>query len=170
VRAAAARRDGEASVKAKEGVIERLNTILTNELTGINQYFIHAEMCRNWGFERLYEKLRAFSIDEMKDAQQIIQHILYLEGVPNLQRLGTVRVGENVPEDVQLDLAQEQEAVNTYNEAIAHCAQVGDYTTRNILEELVRDEETHVDWLETQLETIEQVGLERYLAQQIRGD
>jgi bacterioferritin len=169
-RAAAARRDGEASVKAKEGVIERLNTILTNELTGINQYFIHAEMCRNWGFERLYEKLRAFSIDEMKDAQQIIQHILYLEGVPNLQRLGTVRVGENVPEDVQLDLAQEQEAVNTYNEAIAHCAQVGDYTTRNILEELVRDEETHVDWLETQLETIEQVGLERYLAQQIRGD
>ena len=155
-------------MRAKEGVIERLNTILTNELTAINQYFIHAEMCRHWGYERLYDKLRELSIDEMKDGQQLIAHILYLEGLPNLQRLGTVHVGENVPEDLQVDVAQEQDAVGTYTEAIAHCAEVGDYTTRNMLEEMVRDEEEHIDWLETQLETIQQVGLERYLAQQIR--
>jgi bacterioferritin len=157
----------EGSVKAKEGVLERLNTILTNELTAINQYFIHSEMCRSWGYERLYGRLREFSIDEMKDAQQLIRHILYLQGVPNLQRLGAVRVGETVPEDLRLDSEQEQAAVGTYAEAINHCAQVGDYTTRGILEEMVRDEEEHIDWLETQLETIAQVGLENYLTQQI---
>jgi bacterioferritin len=157
----------ETSVQAKEGVVERLNNILTNELTAINQYFIHAEMCRNWGYERLHDKLREFSIDEMKDAQRLIAHILYLEGVPNLQRLGTVQVGESAPEHVRLDVAQERDAVGTLTEAIAHCAQVGDYTTRNILEEMVRDEEEHIDWLETQLETIAQVGVENYLAQQI---
>jgi bacterioferritin len=160
----------EGSVKAKEGVLERLNTILTNELTAINQYFIHSEMCRSWGYERLYGKLREFSIDEMKDAQRLIRHILYLQGVPNLQRLGTVRVGENVPEDLRLDSDQEQAAVGTYAEAISHSAQVGDYTTRGILEEMVRDEEEHIDWLETQLETIAQVGLENYLTQQMLDD
>jgi bacterioferritin len=158
----------EVVVKAKEGVVERLNTILTNELTAINQYFIHAEMCRNWGYERLYEKLRAFSIDEMKDAQRVIEHILYLEGVPNLQRLGTVQVGENTAEHLQLDASQEQEAVVVFGEAITHCAQVGDFTTRGILEEMVRDEEEHLDWLETQAETIRQIGVENYLAQQLR--
>ena len=157
-------------MKAKEGVIERLNTILTNELTGINQYFIHAEMFRHWGFARLYDKVREFSISEMKDAEHLIEHILYLGGMPNLQRLGTVRVGESPAEDLQLDVALEQSAVDTFREAIAHCAQVGDYTTRNILEEMVRDEETHLDWLETQLETIEQVGVENYLTQQIGGE
>jgi bacterioferritin len=154
-------------MQAKPGVLDLLNRILTNELTTINQYFIHAEMCHNWGFERLASKLRELSIDEMKDAQHLIQHILYLEGVPNLQRLGTVRVGENVAEHLQLDVTQEVEAVATFTEAISHCAQVGDYTTRNILEEMVRDEETHLDWLETQLETIRQVGVENYLSQQL---
>jgi bacterioferritin len=154
-------------MKAKEGVVDLLNQILTVDLTAINQYFIHAEMCRNWGYERLYHKLRDSSITEMKDAQRIIEHLLYLEGMPNLQRLGTVRVGENVQEHLQLDLEAERSAVSLFATAIAHCARVEDYTTRNILEEMIRDEEEHVDWLETQLETISQVGLQNYLAQQI---
>jgi bacterioferritin len=154
-------------MQAKPGVLDLLNRILTNELTTINQYFIHAEMCHNWGFERLASKLRELSIDEMRDAQQLIQHILYLEGVPNLQRLGTVRVGENVAEHLRLDVSQEIDAIGTFTEAIAHCAQAGDYTTRNILEEMVRDEETHLDWLETQIETIRLIGVENYLSQQL---
>jgi len=154
-------------MKAKPGVLEFLNTILTNELTAINQYFIHSEMCRSWGVTKLADKLRELSIDEMKDAQQLVRHILYLEGVPNLQRLGNVRVGENVPEDFRLDVQQETDAVAVYADAIRHCVEVGDFTTRNILEEMVRDEEEHIDWLETQLETINQTGLENYLSQQL---
>jgi len=157
-------------MKAKEGVVDLLNQILTVDLTAINQYFIHAEMCRNWGYERLYHKLRDSSITEMKDAQRIIEHILYLEGMPNLQRLGTVRVGENVQEDLELNLEAERSAISLFATAIAHCARVEDYTTRNILEEMIRDEEEHVDWLETQLETIGQVGLQNYLAQHIHEE
>ena len=154
-------------MKAKEGVLERLNGVLTNELTAINQYFVHSEMCRNWGYHRLYEAMRDLSIGEMRDAERTIRHILYLEGVPNLQRLGTVRVGEQVLEDLQLDLRQEQEAVSQLSEAIGHCASVADYPTRALLEEMARQEDEHIDWLETQLETIRQVGLENYLTQQV---
>lgn len=157
-------------MKAKEGVLDLLNKILTNELTAINQYFIHAEMAENWGFERRYHKIRSFSIDEMKDAEKTIKHILYLEGVPNMQKLGTVRVGETVPEQLGLDLKQEQEAVKLFTEAITHCAKVGDYTTRHLLEDMVKDEESHIDRLETQLETIKQVGVENYLSEQIKKD
>lgn len=156
-------------MRAKEGVIDRLNTILTNELTAINQYFIHAEMCENWGYHRLYEKLRELSISEMRDAEELIEHILYLEGTPNMQRLGQVRVGETPLEQLQLILQAEQEAIGTLTEAITHCAQVGDFTTRHKLESMVTDEDSHVDWLETQLETIRQVGIENYLSQQIHG-
>jgi bacterioferritin len=155
-------------MQAKEGVVERLNTILTNELTAINQYFIHSEMCGNWGYERLKEKFREYSIDEMKDAEQLIHHILYLEGIPNLQRIARVNVGEAVPEQLQLTLNQEVTAVGDLTEAIAHCAQVADFTTRGILERMVEDEESHVDWLETQFQTIEQTGLQNYLSQQMR--
>ncbi len=155
-------------MRAKEGVVERLNTILTADLTAINQYFLQSEMCRNWGYERLYQKLRELSIAEMKDAQVIIGQILLLEGMPNLQRLGTVRVGENAVEHLELDLQIELQAINTFTEAISHCTEVGDYPTRNILEEMIRDETEHVDWLETQLETIRQIGTERYLSQQLR--
>lgn len=154
-------------MKAKQGVLDYLNMILTNELTAINQYFLHAEMLENWGFRRLHHRLRELSIAEMKDAQHLVGHILYLEGLPNMQRLGTVQVGETPLEHLQLDLQQEHAAVETLREAIAHCAQVGDFTTRHMLEEMVRDEETHINWLETQLETIRQIGLERYLAEQI---
>lgn len=157
-------------MKAKDGVVERLNNLLTIELTAINQYFVQAEMCKNWGFERIYERFRSNSMEEMEDAQHIIRHILYLEGVPNLQRLNQIMVGESVQEDLELDLQAEQGAVEALTEAIAHCASVGDFTTRSILEGMVRSEEEHVDWIGTQLETINIVGIDLYLNQQIRGD
>ncbi len=157
-------------MKAKDGVVDHLNTILTIELTAINQYFVQAEMCKNWGLNRLYQKFRSISMEEMEDAQHLIQHILYLEGVPNVQRLNQVMVGESIPEDLELDLQSEVGAVQALTEAISHCAQVGDYTTRGMLEQMVRSEEEHVDFLETQMETIKIVGLELYLNQQIHEE
>ncbi|MFN8532258.1 MAG: bacterioferritin [Dehalococcoidia bacterium] len=157
-------------MKAKPGVVDLLNLALTNELTAINQYFVHAAMCENWGFARLYRKMRALALDEMKDTEELIKHILYLEGVPNLQRLNTVRVGETVEEILELGRQTEVGAVETLREGIALCAQVEDYTTRNILEEMIREEEGHVDFFETQLETVRLVGITGYLAQQIVAD
>jgi bacterioferritin len=149
-------------------VIEFLNESLTAELTAINQYFVHAKMCENWGYERLAKKSYDESIDEMKDAERLIERILYLEGVPNLQRLGSVLVGETVPEQHRLDLDLERAAVERYNRGVALARDKGDNGTRELLEELLTDEEEHADWLEAQLTLIEQVGLENYLAQQIR--
>ncbi len=157
-------------MKAKDGVVDRLNNILTVELTAINQYFLQAEMCLNWGYERLYNKFREISTEEMKDSEHMIKHILYLEGMPNVQRMGPVMIGESVQENLDLDLASEKSAVELVTEAITHCTQVADYTTRNILENMVRSEEEHVDWLETQLETINQIGIDLYLNQQIKND
>ena len=157
-------------MKAKDGVVERLNNLLTIELTAINQYFLQAEMCKNWGFDRIHDHFRSNSMEEMEDAQHLIRHILYLEGVPNVQRLNQVMVGESVQEDFELDLQAERGSVDALNEAIAHCASAGDFTTRGILEHMVRSEEEHVDWIETQLETIKIIGLDLYLNQQIRGD
>ena len=157
-------------MQAKDGIVERLNSILTNELTGINQYFLHAEMCENWGFERLYDKQRARSIDEMKHAEALIERILFLEGLPNVQRLGAVNVGDNVPAQLELDLRLEQQAVSTLAEAVSHCAAVGDFATRKMLEEMLSDEEEDINWLEMQLEEIRQIGLENFLAQQIKKD
>jgi bacterioferritin len=156
-------------VRGSPEVIEVLNEILTAELTAINQYFIHAKMCENWGYQRLAEHNREESIDEMKDADRIIDRILYLEGVPNLQRLGTVRVGETVPEQCELDVELERAAVERYNRAIALCVDHGDNGTREILDGKLRGEEDHLDWLESQLELIRQVGVENYLATQIHG-
>ena len=157
-------------MRAKEGVLDRLNGILTIDLTAINQYFIHSEMCKNWGFNRMAHSLRSNSFDEMRDAQELIQHILYLEGVPNLQRLNQVKVGESVLEDLQLNLQSEKDAVVSLTEAITHCSRVEDYTTRSLLEGMVRSEEEHIDWIETQLETINAIGLELYLNQQIHKE
>ena len=154
-------------MQAKEGIIKLLNSVLTHELTAINQHFIHAKMCHNWGFERLQEKIRERSIDEMKDAEQIIERILYLEGVPNLQRIGSLSVGETVPEQLQLDLRLEHSATKLLSDGIAHCLQVADYTTHTLLEHMLEGAEEHVDWLETQLGLIQHVGLPGYLAQQI---
>ena len=157
-------------MKAKKGVVDLLNRVLTNELTAINQYFVHAEMCRHWGFERLYEKIKKHSFDEMKDAHELIEHILFLDGIPNLQRLGQVQIGETVLEQLNLDLRLEQEAVGVLTDAITHCVKVGDYNTRGKLERMVQGEEEHIDWIETQLDAIKRVGVENYLSQQIKKE
>lgn len=157
-------------MKAKEGVIAILNKILTADLTAINQYFVHAKMCTNWGYERLHQSVRERSIDEMKDADELIGHILYLEGVPNVQRMNSVQVGETVLEQLKLDLKAEQEMLTLLNEGIVHCAKVSDFTTRHMLEDMANDVDAHIDLIETQLETIKQVGLENYLAEQIKKD
>jgi bacterioferritin len=155
-------------MQAKEGVVDYLNRILTVELTVINQYVLQSEMYRGWGFERLYEKMHELSLDEMRDAQTLISHILYLEGVPNVQRMGTVRIGQTVQENLEIDLGNEREAVELLREAIQHCQAVGDFTTRGKLEASIQDEETHVDWFETQLEAIRRVGIENYLTEQLK--
>ena len=148
-------------------IIDMLNEVLTAELTAINQYFIHAKMCENWGYSKLAEHNRHESIEEMKDADHVIERILDLGGVPNLQRLGSVRVGETVPEQLQLDLELEYAAVERLNNGIAACVAKGDNGTRELLARILVSEEDHIDWIETQQETIRQIGAEHYLAQQL---
>jgi bacterioferritin len=148
-------------------IIELLNDVLTAELTAVNQYFGHARMQANWGYRRLAEHARNESMDEMRHADELIERILYLEGMPNLQRLGSVRLGEDPVEQLRLDLELEREAVARFNQGIALAVQHGDSGTRHLLEEMLTSEEEHVDWLETQLEAMRQVGEERYLAQQL---
>ncbi|HEU5084756.1 MAG TPA: bacterioferritin [Acidimicrobiales bacterium] len=148
-------------------IIELLNEVLTAELTAINQYFIHAKMCENWGLQRLAKHNYDESIDEMKDAEKVIERILYLDGVPNLQRLGNVLVGETVPEQHRLDLDLERAAIERYNRGVALAREKGDNGTAELLEDLLTGEEEHADWLESQLFLIEQVGVEHYLAQHI---
>lgn len=148
-------------------IIEMLNEVLTAELTAVNQYFAHAKMNENWGFARLASKIRDESIDEMKDAERIIERILYLDGIPNLQRLNNVRVGETVPEQLGLDLELEKAAIERYNKGVELAVAKSDNGTRELFEAKLVGEEAHADWLESQLELIEQVGVENYLAQQI---
>jgi bacterioferritin len=155
-------------MKGNAKLIEALNEVLTGELTGINQYFIHAKMCANWGYKHLAEHNRKESVEEMKHADELIERILFLDGVPNMQRLGKVRVGETVPEQLKLDHALEIEAVARFNKTIALAVDVHDNASRELLEKMLVSEEEHVDWLEAQLELIKQVGEENYLAQQIR--
>jgi bacterioferritin len=156
-------------VQGNAEVIELLNEVLTAELTAINQYFIHAKMCENWGYERLAKHNHDESIDEMKDAEKIIERILYLEGVPNLQRLNSVRVGETVAEQHRLDLDLERDAIERYNRGVELARGVGDNGTAELLEDLLVGEEHHADWLEAQLTLVEQVGIENYLATQIHA-
>jgi len=148
-------------------VIEALNAVLTAELTAINQYFIHYRMCENWGYLRLAKKKREESIDEMKDADKLIHRILYLDGVPNMQRLNPVRVGEDAVEQHRLDLALETEAIQRLNDAIELARTKGDAGTRELLEDVLEGEEESADWLETQLHLVEELGKERYLAEQL---
>ena len=145
-------------MKAKEGVINLLNKILTADLTAINQYFVHAKMCENWGYERLHHKVRERSIDEMKDADELIGHILYLDGVPNVQRMNPVQIGETVPEQLKLDLKAEQEMLALLSDGVVHCTKVTDFTTRHMFEDMAKDVDAHIDWIETQMETIKQTG------------
>ena len=150
------------------GVIELLNEVLTAELTSVNQYFADAKMCANWGYDRLAEKFREESIGEMKDADALIERILYLEGMPNLQRLGAVRIGETVPEKLALALELEQAAIDRLNAGIAQCVSVGDNGSRELLDDILEGEEEHLDWVESQLSILSDVGDAHYLAQQIR--
>jgi bacterioferritin len=155
-------------MKGHDDIIELLNDVLTAELTAVNQYFLDAKMFDNWGYERLGKRFREESIDEMKDADALIERILFLEGLPNLQRLGTVRVGETAVEKLQLALDLEAEAIDRLNRGIARSVELGDNGTRELLEQILTGEESHADWLETQLELVRQVGDAHYLAQNIR--
>jgi len=148
-------------------ITELLNEVLTAELTSVNQYFVDYKMLENWGYGPLAQHYREESIDEMKDADVLIERILYLEGVPNLQRLGTVSVGETVPEKLALALTLETESIDRLNRGIASCVDAGDNGTRELLEHVLEGEEEHADWLETQLELISQLGEAHYLAQQV---
>ena len=154
-------------MKGNEDVIQVLNDVLCAELTGINQYMIHHAMCDNWGYGKLAAHARRESIEEMKHAEVVIERILYLEGAPNMQKYMKINVGQNVPEQHQLDLQLEKDAVARLNAGVALCRDKGDNGTHALLEQILRDEEEHVDWLEAQLQQIEDMGLENYLAQQI---
>lgn len=156
-------------MKGPDDIVELLNDVLTAELTAVNQYFLDAKMCGNWGYERLAAHFRDESIDEMKDADELIERILYLEGLPNLQRLGNIRVGETVAEKLSLALDLEREAIARLNAGIARCTTAGDHGTRDLLEEILEGEEDHADWLETQLSAISDVGDQLYLAQQLHA-
>lgn len=155
-------------MKGDPKVIEALNEILTGELTAINQYFLHARMCKNWGFERIAEKVHKESIDEMKHAQALTDRILFLDGFPNLQKLGKLNIGETVPEQFESDLKLEQEAVINLKSAIKICFETADHSSRELFEHILEEEENHIDWLETQLALIKEVGKDHYLAQNIR--
>lgn len=154
-------------MRGDQDIINLLNEVLTSELTAINQYFIHHKMCSNWGYEALSDKKRAESIEEMNHADRVMDRILYLDGTPNMQRLFPVKVGQNPVEQHQLDLELELDAVKRLNEGIALCRDKGDNGTRELLEQILIDEEEGIDWLEAQLYLIEEVGKERYLAEQI---
>ena len=148
-------------------VIELLNEVLTAELTAINQYFIDAKMFSNWGYDRLGAKFREESIDEMKDAEALMERILYLDGTPNVQRLSPVRVGETPVEKLQAALDLERTAIERLNRGIALSVEHGDNGSRSLLEHILEGEEQHADWLESQLEVVRQIGAELYLSQQI---
>ena len=149
-------------------IIKTLNEVLTLELTAINQYFLHGEMCGDWGYDRLHDKIREESIDEMRHAEQLIERILYLGGVPNGQRMSKLRIGESVEEQLKSDLGLELAALPRLNKGIDLATQEGDNGTRALLESILTSEEEHVDWLEAQLELIDQTGIQNYLAAQIR--
>ncbi|MFP8873400.1 MAG: bacterioferritin [Myxococcota bacterium] len=149
------------------GILEALNTVLTAELTAINQYFVHHKMCENWGYEKLAHKKREESIEEMKHAERLIERILFLEGIPNMQRLDPVRAGEEPVEQHRLDLELELQAQKFLNEAIALARERADNGSRELLEDILINEEESIDWLEAQLHIVEEIGSAAYLAEQI---
>ena len=157
-------------MRGHERVVSLLNDVLTAELTAINQYFIHGRMCENWGYERLWKRLREESLGEMRHADKLIERILYLEGVPNVQRLGKVNVGQTVSEQLKLDLEVERDAIRRLNDGIELARSLGDNGSRDLLEDILEGEEEHANWIEAQLTLIAQMGEANYLAQQIKKD
>ena len=154
-------------MKGHKEVIDLLNKVLEGELTAINQYFLHARMCKDWGYEKLADKVYHESIDEMKHAQQLIDRILFLEGLPNVQKLGELNIGQNVLEQLNSDLALENRAIPLLKNGIKLCGDHSDHGTRELLEHILVSEEEHVDWLESQLNLVKEVGEQNYLTQQI---
>jgi bacterioferritin len=155
-------------MKGDQKVLDYLNKVLTNELTAISQFFLHARMYKNWGFYELNDHEYAASIDKMKDADRLIERILFLEGLPNLQDLGKLMIGENVPEMIEADLQLEKDiAMPSLNEAIAYCESCGDYISRELFEGILSGGQGRIDWLETQMELIDKIGLQNYQQSQL---
>jgi bacterioferritin len=154
-------------MKGQEKILEALNQLLADELTAINQYMVHSEMCDNWNYSKLHEKIEKRAIDEMKHAEKLIARILFLEGTPIVSKLNDIHIGQDVPSQHANDLKAELGADKYYNAAIALCVQLGDNVTRELLESNVKDEEDHIDWIEAQLDQIKQMGVQNYLVEQI---
>lgn len=156
-------------MKGNKKIIECLNALLADELTAINQYMVHSEMCANWGYERLHEAAEKRAITEMKHAEKLIERIIFLEGMPIVSKLNEIKIGSDVKAQFESDLAAEQMAVKAYNEGIELAVEVGDNGTRALLESILSDEEDHVDWLEAQLDQIKQMGIQNYLTEQVKS-
>ena len=153
-------------MKGHQEVIDKLNELLADELTAINQYFLHAEMCQDWGYDKLHEKIEERSIQEMKHAEKLIGRILFLEGRPIVSKLNNIHIGENVLKMLENDRTAEFDAINMYNGAVAITTKVGDNGSKVLVESILTEEEDHIDWIEEQLDQIEQMGYERYLNKQ----
>lgn len=154
-------------MKGDARILDRLNDLLSDELTATNQYMVHSEMCDNWKYERLHKAVEGRAITEMKHAEKLIARVLFLEGKPIVSNLKKINIGENVEEQFKNDLQAEHDAVKAYNDAIRVATDVGDNGTRDMLDDILEDEEEHVDWLEAQLDQIEQMGIQNYLVEQI---
>jgi bacterioferritin len=154
-------------MKGNAKVLAALGEALKNEITAINQYFVHSEMCENWGYVKLHKAVKGHSIDEMKHAEKLIERILFLEGTPIMESMAGVSIGSTVPEQLKKDLTLEQGAVKSYNAAIKVCAEAGDNVSRDLFLTLLKDEEGHVDWLEMQIDLISQLSLAQYLSTQV---
>jgi len=155
-------------MKGNKKILTTLNDLLSDELTAINQYMVHSEMCDNWGYERLHKKIEKRAIDEMKHAEKLIARLLFLEGMPIVSQLKPIRIGADVEKQFVSDAKSETEAIAAYNKAIAEAGAAGDGGTRELLEHILKDEEDHLDWLEAQQDQIRQIGVQNYLAEQIR--
>jgi len=151
-------------VKGNKKIIKLLNTLLADELTAVNQYMVHSEMCSNWGYERLHKAIEKRAVDEMKHAEKLIARILFLEGLPVVSSLNKITIGAEVEAQLKSDWAAENPAIASYNEGIRLAVEVGDNGTRDLLEDILQDEENHIDWIEAQLDQIGQMGIQNYLA------